>query len=1219
MLSKGPKAKRPRITDEDEWPEAIPDDEQQSPVKELVCFKCCLAAAATSSKSRRQGRNDISGGYLAGGMVKRLLSSSREPVFPGLDTSPTRILGMQVASTSGLAQQLMPLFRLARRMSDILMTPHVCKEWMKVNAPEGEVSTLRLQVVEFLAFVCSTLERLARSSSENCPQSPMQLITTIHQQLLVMHADLRKRLEPLFAGAASSISLQNVQGDGLPFIFHLWLDVGWALMANLVTLSKLEVDGYLPDAPGQLLTHHCLAQVADLLHLQCSAMEKTWPDVNMSDLMPCTCILEVWQTLRLVLDWSSELVNTMSFWSLVNSSLRDLASSSPASDDASDNEAKSPLYHWQQRCDTGQRRSFCWLLLASLSELYHFDELGVYVQQPARTYSNWIFVQDLLRLSIDKNATPATADDRINIRFLLTSLLSLADAWPASQDILLLLWDVMHRFLTTGVSRDPNQSQPSVTGWIQQCEEACNASVKLTASPSGELWWLFLRVLAVKLRKPQAGVSMWMLVKGRFLSRFNRRRMQELSWIGLENFCSLFFVLALCSDTNDIVSKMLPLLETVPLSDVSCQLVCWRGLLAVHVLCQQKRLPVDRVQKSLSGRFSMILKSCLASGSPEQFAVLNHALDCLEELHDNNYLRSSLHHFLGPDWATLLVEPKRRERECCRLLEACVWFVEVVRSSSLLASSEEGSEGSSENAGGLCSALWQFVYPSLCQLSYHQHLSTHLGHQVADVCMVFAQLSYLFPVTEAKGQTFQGIVEQFGFSERVPVGIRLRFLSHLVSDSDTHQLLLSEGKSTITMLFHCWVTAIVSCSGSTSVDQKTRDQLVEFTRAMEKLPDIQQILQLPDPLDMPDPIDTSHMPMWEASLQTFIRSIGIAYRSPENAEKRSQYKTQANRYFSAILPLAEGHILAEKASPALKCIYRILGCVVQWCSTLLYSRTSHQCLLPPLLDKLVVPLSTTKKPVPTALDSCIRRHAYQFFFGIACLDFARDDYVRRKLREVVQRNILVPSPSLNNYGGITTSHPYLLALLSLRSVIGDADVKAIRQLMLCALRDHFLIVPTKQPNLFQAAVTLINCLHQISGLDAILSDCPTLLCRLLSCLLACEVGRAGNDARTVKPLVEGLLKNMLSKVEIAGKSDRHSIVQLLSTYATENIRQQKHYTLRPLVALAPTFPKLMAEFCPFAEGIVQQFETAQGKGNDLQLRSVLQQLQKACQGHRQFP
>ena len=35
--------------------------------------------------------------------------------------------------------------------------------------------------------------------------------------------------------------------------------------------------------------------------------------------------------------------------------------------------------------------------------------------------------------------------------------------------------------------------------------------------PSGELWWLFLRVLAVKLRKPQAGVSMWMLVKGRYV------------------------------------------------------------------------------------------------------------------------------------------------------------------------------------------------------------------------------------------------------------------------------------------------------------------------------------------------------------------------------------------------------------------------------------------------------------------------------------------------------------------------------------------------------------------------------------------------------------------------------------------------------------------------------------------------------------------------------
>ena len=41
-----------------------------------------------------------------------------------------------------------------------------------------------------------------------------------------------------------------------------------------VCAGVLCADGYLPDAPGQLLAHHCLAQVADLLHLQCSAMEK---------------------------------------------------------------------------------------------------------------------------------------------------------------------------------------------------------------------------------------------------------------------------------------------------------------------------------------------------------------------------------------------------------------------------------------------------------------------------------------------------------------------------------------------------------------------------------------------------------------------------------------------------------------------------------------------------------------------------------------------------------------------------------------------------------------------------------------------------------------------------------------------------------------------------------------------------------------------------------
>lgn len=60
--------------------------------------------------------------------------------------------------------------------------------------------------------------------------------------------------------------------------------------------------------------------------------------------------------------------------------------------------------------------------------------------------------------------------------------------------------------------------------------------------------------------------------------------------------------------------------------------------------------------------------------------------------------------------------------------------------------------------------------------------------------------------------------------------ISLRFLSHLMSDSDTCHLLVSGDVSSVGMLFRSWLSAIVSCGGSSALDPHARDALMEFTR-----------------------------------------------------------------------------------------------------------------------------------------------------------------------------------------------------------------------------------------------------------------------------------------------------------------------------------------------------------------------------------------------------
>ena len=70
----------------------------------------------------------------------------------------------------------------------------------------------------------------------------------------------------------------------------------------------------------------------------------------------------------------------------------------------------------------------------------------------------------------------------------------------------------------------------------------------------------------------------------------------------------------------------------------------------------------------------------MASGSADQYAVLAYVLDSIEDMHGCGLLQGCLHRFVLTEWTAVFAEAKRRERECCRLLEAAVWLVDVVRS-----------------------------------------------------------------------------------------------------------------------------------------------------------------------------------------------------------------------------------------------------------------------------------------------------------------------------------------------------------------------------------------------------------------------------------------------------------------------------------------------------------------------------------------------------------
>lgn len=83
--------------------------------------------------------------------------------------------------------------------------------------------------------------------------------------------------------------------------------------------------------------------------------------------------------------------------------------------------------------------------------------------------------------------------------------------------------------------------------------------------------------------------------------------------------------------------------------------------------------------------------------------------------------------------------------------------------------------------------------------------------------------------------------------------------------------------------------------------------------------------------------------------------------------------------------------------------YKVVSAVVKFCPRLLYSKTDSKCLLPRLVDWLVLPLTSSKKPPVQGMSLCIRTHLQHFLSGLLQLEPSRDDFIRRKVKQIFSK------------------------------------------------------------------------------------------------------------------------------------------------------------------------------------------------------------------------
>ena len=166
-----------------------------------------------------------------------------------------------------------------------------------------------------------------------------------------------------------------------------------------------------------------------------------------------------------------------------------------------------------------------------------------------------------------------------------------------------------------------------------------------------------------------SGPHPWKQVKGRIYSKFHQKRMEELTEVGLQNFFSLFLLLAAVAEIEDVASHVLDLLRFLrPASMSSHGALVWKGQMAFLLMYAQKNLDIGVWAEKLSCEFQEKAKEFLVSKNDEM--VQRHALwtllciyiDGVQEVFEtSSCLYPSHEHLLNDGFSMLL--PACRESE----------------------------------------------------------------------------------------------------------------------------------------------------------------------------------------------------------------------------------------------------------------------------------------------------------------------------------------------------------------------------------------------------------------------------------------------------------------------------------------------------------------------------------------------------------------------------
>ncbi|PNI87866.1 MMS22L isoform 6 [Pan troglodytes] len=1176
----------------------------------------CKPPYFSCAVDNRGGGKHFSGeSYLCSGALKRLILNL-DPLPTNFEEDTLEIFGIQWVTETALVNSSRELFHLFRQQLYNLETllQSSC-DFGKVSTLHCKADNIRQQCVLFLHYVKVFIFRYLKvqNAESHVPVHPYEALEAQLPSVLIdeLHGLL------LYIGHLSELPSVNIgayvnQNQIKLFppswhLLHLHLDIHWLVLEILYMLGeklKQVVYGHqFMNLASDNLTNislfeeHCETLLCDLISLSLNRYDKVRSSESlMSDQCPCLCIKELWVLLIHLLDHRSKWFVSESFWNWLNKLLKTLL-------EKSSDQRRSSMPVIQSRDPLG----FSWWIITHVASFYKFDRHGV-PDEMRKVESNWNFVEELLKKSISVQNS------------------SFSISWLPFKGLA--------------------NTMKSPLSMLEMVKTCCCDKQDQELYKSSSSYTIFLCILAKVVKKAMKsnGPHPWKQVKGRIYSKFHQKRMEELTEVGLQNFFSLFLLLAAVAEVEDVASHVLDLLNFLKPAFVTSQrALIWKGHMAFLLMYAQKNLDIGVLAEKFSCAFREKAKEFLVSKNEEMvqrqtiWTLLSIYIDGVQEVFETSYCLYPSHEKLLNDGFSMLLRACRESelRTVLSFLQAVLARIrsmhqqlcqELQRDNVDLFVVQSSLSAKERHLAAVASALWRHFFSFLKSQRMSQVVPFS---QLADAAADFTLLAMDMPSTapsDFQPQPVISIIQLFGWDDIICPQVVARYLSHVLQNSTLCEALSHSGYVSFQALtIRSWIRCVLqmyikNLSGpddllidknlEQAVEKEYMKQLVELTRLLFNLSEVKSIFSKAQV----EYLSISEDP--KKALVRFFEAVGITYGNLQTLSDKSAMVTKSLEYLGEVLKYIKPYLGKKVFSAGLQLTYGMMGILVKsWAQ--IFATSKAQKLLFRIIDCLLLPHAVLQqeKELPAPMLSAIQKSLPLYLQGmciVCCQSQNPNAYLNQLLGNVIEQYIgrfLPASPYVSDLG----QHPVLLAL---RNTATIPPISSLKKCIVQVIRKSYLEYKGSSPPPRLASIlAFILQLFKETNTDIYEVE---LLPGILKCLVlvsepqvkrlatenlqymvkACQVGSEEEPSSQLTSVFRQFIQDygmryyyqVYSILETVATLDQQVVIHLISTLTQSLKDSEQKWGLGRNIAQREAYSKLLSHLGQMGQDEMQRLE-----------------------------